>query len=64
MKIQTINRENQCVCISDEAHRSQSILDQKVPLTDKGTVKKSYGFAKHLHDSFLMLLMLVSQEHL
>lgn len=38
------------ICISDEAHRSQVNLDQKIRLTDKG-VKKSYGFAKHLHDS-------------
>lgn len=40
------------VCISDEAHRSQINLDQKVTIDhEKGTVKKSYGFAKHLHDS-------------
>jgi type I restriction enzyme R subunit len=39
------------VCISDEAHRSQLNLDQKVKITDKG-VKKTYGFAKYLHDSF------------
>ena len=40
------------VCISDEAHRSQINLDQKITIDhDKGTVKKSYGFAKHLHDS-------------
>jgi len=38
------------ICISDEAHRSQVNLDQKITITDKG-VKKSYGFAKHLHDS-------------
>lgn len=38
------------VCISDEAHRSQINLDQKVKVTEEG-VKKSYGFAKHLHDS-------------
>ena len=40
------------VCISDEAHRSQINLDQKITIDhEKGTVKKSYGFAKHLHDS-------------
>ena len=40
------------VCISDEAHRSQTNLDQKITIDqEKGTVKKSYGFAKHLHDS-------------
>lgn len=38
------------ICISDEAHRSQTNLDQKVRVTEKG-VKRSYGFAKYLHDS-------------
>lgn len=38
------------ICISDEAHRSQVNLDQKVRVTEKG-VKKTYGFAKYLHDS-------------
>ena len=38
------------ICISDEAHRSQTNLDQKVSVTDKG-VKRTYGFAKYLHDS-------------
>jgi type I restriction enzyme, R subunit len=38
------------ICISDEAHRSQINLDQKIRLTKDG-VKKQYGFAKHLHDS-------------
>lgn len=38
------------VCISDEAHRSQINLDQKITVTDEG-VKKTFGFAKHLHDS-------------
>ncbi|MWB95153.1 HsdR family type I site-specific deoxyribonuclease [Flavobacterium sp. GA093] len=38
------------ICISDEAHRSQTNLDQKVKITETG-VKKSFGFAKHLHDS-------------
>lgn len=45
------NRTN-VICISDEAHRSQINLDQKITIDqDKGTVKRSYGFAKHLHDS-------------
>ncbi|MCV6623728.1 MAG: HsdR family type I site-specific deoxyribonuclease [Cellvibrionaceae bacterium] len=42
------------ICISDEAHRSQINLDQKVTVIDEGPnkgVKKSYGFAKYLHDS-------------
>jgi type I restriction enzyme R subunit len=38
------------ICISDEAHRSQVNLDQKVKVTDDG-VTKSFGFAKYLHDS-------------
>ena len=38
------------ICISDEAHRSQINLDQKVKITDKG-VERTYGFAKYLHDS-------------
>ena len=38
------------ICISDEAHRSQANVEQNVKITDKG-VKRSYGFAKYLHDS-------------
>lgn len=38
------------ICISDEAHRSQVNLDQKVKITDTG-VERTYGFAKYLHDS-------------
>ncbi len=38
------------ICISDEAHRSQINLDQKLKITDKG-VEIKYGFAKYLHDS-------------
>ncbi|WP_119079955.1 type I restriction endonuclease subunit R [Chitinophaga alhagiae] len=38
------------ICISDEAHRSQTNLDQIVKVTSKG-VKKAFGFAKYLHDS-------------
>jgi type I restriction enzyme, R subunit len=43
------DRDN-VICISDEAHRSQVNLEQKVRITEKG-VKRSYGFAKYLHDS-------------
>lgn len=43
------DRQN-IICISDEAHRSQINLDQKVKITEKG-VSKSFGFAKYLHDS-------------
>lgn len=38
------------ICISDEAHRSQVNLDQKVKVSEKG-VTKTFGFAKYLHDS-------------
>lgn len=38
------------ICISDEAHRTQINLDQKLKVTDKG-VEVKYGFAKYLHDS-------------
>ncbi|WHF51306.1 HsdR family type I site-specific deoxyribonuclease [Chryseobacterium gotjawalense] len=38
------------ICISDEAHRSQVNLDLKVRIDEDG-VKKSYGFAKYLHDA-------------
>jgi type I restriction enzyme, R subunit len=41
---------NNVICISDEAHRSQTNLNQKVKVTTKG-VSKTYGFAKYLHDS-------------
>ena len=43
------NRAN-IICISDEAHRSQANVEQNVRITEKG-VKRSYGFAKYLHDS-------------
>jgi type I restriction enzyme R subunit len=38
------------ICISDEAHRSQTNLDQKIKVTENG-VTKTFGFAKYLHDS-------------
>lgn len=38
------------ICISDEAHRSQTNLQQNIKQTEKG-VRRSYGFAKYLHDS-------------
>ena len=38
------------ICISDEAHRTQVNLDQKIKITEKGVVK-TFGFAKYLHDS-------------
>ncbi|EJA3104254.1 type I restriction endonuclease subunit R [Vibrio vulnificus] len=50
--IQILTRRSNVVCISDEAHRSQINLDQKITIDqDKGTIRKTYGFAKYLHDS-------------
>ena len=40
------NRAN-IICISDEAHRSQTGIEEKVEITDTG-VRRSYGFAKYL----------------
>lgn len=45
-----LTERNNVICISDEAHRSQTNLDQKVRVTKDG-VKKTFGFAKYLHDS-------------
>jgi type I restriction enzyme R subunit len=44
------NREN-IICISDEAHRTQTGVSSKLKKTDKG-VFTTYGFAKYLRDSF------------
>ena len=38
------------ICISDEAHRSQTNVNQNVRVTENG-VKRSYGFATYLHNS-------------
>jgi type I restriction enzyme R subunit len=48
--IELLTERNNVICISDEAHRSQTNLDQKIRITENG-VKKTYGFAKYLHDS-------------
>ncbi|MCW8918368.1 MAG: HsdR family type I site-specific deoxyribonuclease [Gammaproteobacteria bacterium] len=45
-----LTERSNVIVISDEAHRSQVNLDQKVRVTEKG-VQRSYGFAKYLHDS-------------
>ena len=47
---QLLTERTNVICISDEAHRSQVNLDQKVKVTATG-VEKTYGFAKYLHDS-------------
>jgi len=47
---QLLTDRSNVICISDEAHRSQVNLDQKIRITEKG-VQTTYGFAKYLHDS-------------
>ena len=49
-KLNLLSDRSNIICISDEAHRSQLNLDEKIKITDK-EVKKTYGFAKYLHDS-------------
>ena len=48
--IQLLSERDNIICISDEAHRTQVNLEQKVKVTEKG-VQKRYGFAKYLRDS-------------
>jgi type I restriction enzyme R subunit len=45
-----LTERSNVICISDEAHRSQINLDQKVRVTENG-VQRTFGFAKYLHDS-------------
>ena len=45
-----LTERSNVICISDEAHRSQVNLDQKIRITKEG-VRKTFGFAKYLHDS-------------
>lgn len=47
---QLLSDRTNIICISDEAHRSQVNLEQKLRVTKKG-VEKKFGFAKHLHNS-------------
>ncbi|SHK87487.1 type I site-specific deoxyribonuclease, HsdR family [Fibrobacter intestinalis] len=44
--IELLTARDNVVCISDEAHRTQTNLDQKITVTDKG-VKTSFGFARY-----------------
>ena len=48
--IKLLTDRSNVICISDEAHRSQVSLDQKLRITAEG-VSRTYGFAKYLHDS-------------
>lgn len=47
---QLLTDRSNVICISDEAHRSQTNLNQKITYSESG-VKKTFGFAKYLHDS-------------
>ena len=47
---QLLSERANIICISDEAHRSQTNLSQQIRQTDAG-VKRSFGFARYLHDS-------------
>ena len=47
---QLLTKRTNVICISDEAHRSQVNLEQKIKITEEG-IKRTYGFAKYLHDS-------------
>lgn len=53
--VELLTERDNVICISDEAHRSQTNLDQKVTVRKKkdGTeeVVKTYGFAHYLHKS-------------
>ena len=45
-----LSSRNNIVCISDEAHRSQTNIDKNYKISES-EVKVKYGFAKYLHDS-------------
>jgi type I restriction enzyme, R subunit len=51
--INVLSERDNIICISDEAHRSQTNLDlsYKIDQTE-GTMVGKYGFAKYLRDSF------------
>lgn len=49
--IKLLSDRSNIICISDEAHRTQTNLDEKLKITKNG-VKKYYGFAKFLRASF------------
>lgn len=49
--INLLSPRSNIICISDEAHRSQTNTEAKY-IISKGDAKKTYGFAKYLRDSF------------
>ena len=50
-KIGLLSDRSNIICISDEAHRTQTGIGAKLKKTDEG-VFTTYGFAKYLRDSF------------
>lgn len=46
-----ISDRNNIICISDEAHRTQTNTGSKLKITEKG-ITTTFGFAKYLRDSF------------
>ncbi|MCF0133087.1 MAG: type I restriction endonuclease subunit R [Blautia sp.] len=49
--INLLSDRKNIICISDEAHRTQTNTEAKYVIS-KGDAKKTYGFAKYLRDSF------------
>ena len=54
--INLLSDRKNIICISDEAHRTQTNIDEstKISFDDNGTataIKKTYGFAQYLHQS-------------
>lgn len=54
--INLLSDRSNIICISDEAHRSQTNIDEatKISYSDDGiatAIKKTYGFAQYLHQS-------------
>lgn len=49
--IDLLSDRRNIICISDEAHRTQTNTEAKYILS-QGDAKKTYGFAKYLRDSF------------
>ena len=50
-KVGLLSDRSNIICISDEAHRTQTGIGAKLKKTDKG-IFTTYGFAKYLRDSF------------
>ncbi|MDR2824124.1 MAG: HsdR family type I site-specific deoxyribonuclease [Prevotellaceae bacterium] len=50
-EIGLLSGRNNIICISDEAHRTQTNVGSKLKFTEKG-VKETYGFAYYLRESF------------